>query len=366
MAADLGFIVHAAKRKAHELASQRPRDGLAERGLAHAGRSDEAENRTLHVRLQSTHREVIEDAILYFFQVIVIGVEDLFGFEDLDFLPGSLGPGQHGEPLDVVARERIVGGHGRHAREAAQFLERFFLDFVGHAGVVDLLFQIIDVARTLVLLTQFLLDGLHLLAQVILALRLLDAVLHFALNLIAKLLHFKFFGEMLVDFFEPHPDVEGLERVLLVGRRERRQRGGDEIDQTSGFVDVHGHGGKLVGKSGRTGDNLLKEREHVALQRFNFRAVGRNRFRNRRHASAHKGRKLRKLAEAYPLQTLSEHKETLVGHLDDFVDDGRGTDGVEIGGLRAVDAGLALRHHDDGLIFSQRIDQLDGTLPAYG
>ena len=74
-----------------------------------------------------------------------------------------------------------------------------------------------------ILLAQFFLDRLHLLAQVILALRLLHAVLHFALNLVAQLLDFKFLRQMLVDFFQPHVDVESLQRVLFVGRRQRRQ-----------------------------------------------------------------------------------------------------------------------------------------------
>ena len=52
MAADLGFIVHAAEREPHEFASQRARNRFSERSLADAGRSDEAQNRALHVRLQ--------------------------------------------------------------------------------------------------------------------------------------------------------------------------------------------------------------------------------------------------------------------------------------------------------------------------
>ena len=47
MAANLGLVVHAAQRDADELASQRARDRLAQRGLAHARRSDEAEDRAL-------------------------------------------------------------------------------------------------------------------------------------------------------------------------------------------------------------------------------------------------------------------------------------------------------------------------------
>ena len=64
VAADLGLVAHAAEREAHELASQGARDRAPERGLAHSGRSDEAEDRAARVGLELAHREVLEDALL--------------------------------------------------------------------------------------------------------------------------------------------------------------------------------------------------------------------------------------------------------------------------------------------------------------
>ena len=64
----------------------------------------------------------------------------------------------------------------------------------------DLRFQIVNIALAFVLLTQFFLNGLHLLAQVVLALRLLDFILHFRLDLVAQLLDFELLRQMLVDF----------------------------------------------------------------------------------------------------------------------------------------------------------------------
>ena len=51
MAADLGFVVHAAQARPHELAPDRARDALAERRLADAGRADEAQDRAAALRL---------------------------------------------------------------------------------------------------------------------------------------------------------------------------------------------------------------------------------------------------------------------------------------------------------------------------
>ncbi|HKS75325.1 MAG TPA: hypothetical protein VJQ82_19110 [Terriglobales bacterium] len=50
----------------------------------------------------------------------------------------------------------------------------------------------------------------------------LDAVLDFGLDLVAELLDFQFFGQVLIDLLEAHADIGGLERVLLIGGRKRR------------------------------------------------------------------------------------------------------------------------------------------------
>src|SRR6202000_3342098 len=61
MAADLRLVVHAAEAHAHELAAHRPRDRLAERGLADAGRPDEAQDRLLALRRELAGGEIFDD-----------------------------------------------------------------------------------------------------------------------------------------------------------------------------------------------------------------------------------------------------------------------------------------------------------------
>src|SRR5205807_9422682 len=72
MPANFRFVMHAAERKPRELASQRARNRLAERSLAYARRSNKAQNRPLHVRLQPADREIVENAVFNLFEVIVI------------------------------------------------------------------------------------------------------------------------------------------------------------------------------------------------------------------------------------------------------------------------------------------------------
>ena len=88
----------------------------------------------------------------------------------------------------------------------------------------DLLLQVVDVALTFVLLAEFLLDCLHLLAQIELALRLLNLVLHFGLNLVTQLLNFQLLRQVLVNLFQADTNVRRFQYFLLVLGRKRRQR----------------------------------------------------------------------------------------------------------------------------------------------
>ena len=56
---------------------------LRERGLADAGRADEAQDRALELLHERLHREVLEDALLHLLQAVVVLVEDLLGLVDV-------------------------------------------------------------------------------------------------------------------------------------------------------------------------------------------------------------------------------------------------------------------------------------------
>jgi hypothetical protein len=79
VAADLGLVAHAAQRHAHELAVGGLGDRLAERGLADAGRADQAQDRRLQLVDALLHGEVLEDAFLDLLQAVVVLVEHLLG-----------------------------------------------------------------------------------------------------------------------------------------------------------------------------------------------------------------------------------------------------------------------------------------------
>ena len=183
MAADLGFVMHAAERDAGEFTSQGTGDAASERGLAYAGRSDEAEDWSLHRGLQTAYREIVEDAVLDLLQIVVVLVEDLLGFDNIDIRAGGLAPRQGRHPLQVRARHHVFGGRRRHLGQALQLAVAFLLCFRGHPCFVHLLAQLIDLLHRVVRLAEFLLNGLHLFAQQVFPLVLADLLLNLLVNL---------------------------------------------------------------------------------------------------------------------------------------------------------------------------------------
>src|SRR5581483_6174880 len=137
VAADLGLVVHAAERHAHELAVHGARDRLAERGFSHAGRADEAQDRRLAGRRQLAHGQIFDDAPLDLVEVVVILVEDAPRLGDVDRpLLGQL-PRQLDQPIQIGAHHAVFAGGFRHALQPAQLLARLILYLFGHAGFAD-------------------------------------------------------------------------------------------------------------------------------------------------------------------------------------------------------------------------------------
>ena len=145
MAANFGFIVHTAKRNTDKFASEGTSDGFAERGFAHARRSDKAENRALHSRLQFFHSQIIENALFHFFEIVVILIQDVLRLRNVDFRrPRRLAPRQGSHPLKICARNHVLCGSRRHFCEALQFAVALFLCFRSHLRFFDFFAQLVD------------------------------------------------------------------------------------------------------------------------------------------------------------------------------------------------------------------------------
>ena len=193
------------RRDAHELAAERLGDRAAEARLADAGRPDEAQDRAAVLLLRElAHRHELEDALLHLRQAVVVRVEHLRRV--------ARGRGGRRSPSSTardVSHSRYVrmmptsGDADGIAFHAAQLVLRLLAHVLGHAGGGDALAQVVGVARRRVGLAQLALDRLHLLAQEVLALRLVELLLHARVDLALQLEHVQLFREMDAELLEP-------------------------------------------------------------------------------------------------------------------------------------------------------------------
>ena len=208
MAADLRLVAHAADRHAHELAPERPRDRLAERGLADAGRPDEAEDLARDLVAELRDREVLDDALLDLVEVEVVVVEHRAGVVEVEVVLGRGVPGQRQDPLEVGADHAVLGGRRRQPLEPAELAVGDLARLLGELQLGEPLAQLVHLGLLGVALAELLLDRLQLLAQEVLALALLHLRLHLRLDLRAELEHLDLAREDRRDAAQPLLDVE--------------------------------------------------------------------------------------------------------------------------------------------------------------
>ena len=232
MAANLRLVAHAAQRHAHELTVGGTRHALAERGLADAGRTDQAQNRPAQVLDALLHREVLDDALLDLLQAEVVGFEHFLGGGDVEVHLAALLPRRLHQPIDVVAHHGGFGRHRRHELELGELGVGLLARLLRHAGRLDALLELADFIRRLVELAELLLNGLHLLVQVVLALALLHLLLHAAANALFDLQHIHLALDHREHVLEPLAHVGDFENLLLLGELQGHVRG-DGIGQAA-------------------------------------------------------------------------------------------------------------------------------------
>ena len=193
-------------------------------------------------------------------------------FRSIDIF-GALVPGQRDQPVDVGARDRVLGGGDRHLREAIELADGFLLDLVGHAGRFDLVAQLLDLLGLVVALAQLLLDRLHLLAQEVLALVLADLGLHLRLDARPEFEDLELLDQDPVERVHPRADVERRQNLLLHRRADRRQARRDEVGELARIGDVGGERLEVVRQQRRQRDDLLEIALDVALERVDLDQV---------------------------------------------------------------------------------------------
>jgi hypothetical protein len=151
----------------------------------------------------------------------VVFVQHLLRVVDVLQQPRALFPWHLDQPVDVVAHH---GGFGRHRRHQLQLVDLgrgLVARFLAHPGFGDLLFEFGQFIAALIHVAEFLLNGLHLLVQVVLALALLHLRLDPAADALLDLQHVHLAFDRDQHMFETLADVENLQHLLLLGQLQR-------------------------------------------------------------------------------------------------------------------------------------------------
>ncbi len=361
MATDLGFVAHAAERHAHELAIRRACDALAEGGLADARRTDEAQDRALERLHSLLHREVLEDPLLDLLEAEVVFLEHALGLGEVAGHLRPFAPRHLHEPVDVVANDRGLGRHRRHQLELAELGRRLLLGFLRHAGRLDALLELRELVRRVLHLAELLLNGLHLLIQVVLALALLHLPLHAAADALLDPQHVDLGVDQAEHVLEPRPDLGDLEHLLLLGELQRHLAR-DRVGEPPRRIDARQRGQDL-GRDLLVELHVLVEArhhgacEHFHLARVEVGAVGQLLGLGREALAD------LEIAEPRAADALYEDFHGAVRQLEQLENRRERRDLVDVLRARVVDVGLRLRDEQDLAPGRHRtIERRDGTL----
>src|SRR5262249_30602185 len=153
-------VVNAAQTYARELAAHGPRDRFAERGLAHAGRADEAKDgfaphrrsggdlagltTGLPLFAEALYGEVLEDAVLDLLDIVVVLVEDLPRKPDIDqraLVACSQSrrrlPRELEQPVEVRPDDAVLGRCARRSLEPVELALGLLARLVGERRLLE-------------------------------------------------------------------------------------------------------------------------------------------------------------------------------------------------------------------------------------
>src|SRR6516165_678171 len=118
----------------------------------------------------------------------MIGVEDLLGEREILLNLRLFTPRYREQPVEVIAHHSGLRRHRRHLPELLELVRRLLACLLREFGVLDLLFELGELILA-VLVAELLLDRLHLLVEIIFALRLIHLPLDAAPDALLDLEH---------------------------------------------------------------------------------------------------------------------------------------------------------------------------------
>ena len=167
----------------------------------------------------------------------MVSVEDLFSTGQVQAHLGLGLPRHLHQPVDIRAHHGGFGRHRRHLLELVQLGGGLGQGVFGQASGIDTLLQLFDFVVALLAVTEFFLNGLHLLIQIVLALATLHLLLHTATDAFLNLQQVDFAIQQRQHVFDTGRQVDDFEDVLLLLDLQRHV-GGHGVDQAAWLINA--------------------------------------------------------------------------------------------------------------------------------
>ena len=171
------------------------------------------------LRTKLTHGKELEHAVLHVGKTVVVLVEHRLRARQIEVVVRARVPRQLGDPLEIRANDLRLHRLAAGALEAAELALDLGARRRRQLELVELLAQLADLLA-LIVVAELLLDRLHLLAQVHLALALAELFLHLRLDLLLHLDHADLSLHVHEHATEAVLDREVLEQPLPLRHRE--------------------------------------------------------------------------------------------------------------------------------------------------
>ena len=363
--ADFGFVAQPSEAHAHVFAAERLGNASTQRRFSNPWRAVQTQDGGLEVALDFEHGEVLDDALLDFFEAVVVLVEHGLGVIQVKIVLRHLIPWQVEQRLEVIGLHAVFAGLRVHPLELADFLVKGFSGVVwpilgGCLGALFKDFLLEGIGPELVL------DGLHLLVQEELPLLLVEVGFDLALNVLFQGQHLLLLVEQFEDFLGALTQVDFFKDALFVLHLDLHVAA-DEIHQEAQTIDpldrFRGLRRDVWIHLDELGRQVPQAFHHGLPFLFRKRLV---------HPSVgfHLGLVVRLLLEDLrppePLLPLQNDGVGAVGHLQHLQDAGHGTDLVEVVGSGNFGVVFFLAHDpNQGLGFVGFTNQAHAAVAAH-
>ncbi len=237
MPADLSFIAHSPETDSDKFAPERVGDRLAKAGLADSGWTEKTQDRAMPLWIEFAHGQIFDEPLLYFFEIIVIAIENLLGLIEVEIVLAQFRPRQIRDNLDVTDDDGEFRTRRGNKVEPLQFAVGLRHDLGGRFRLLEAFAQLLYLLFAATLsFAQLMLDRSDLRTQVSAALRIRELRRHILLQLLLDLRDLELRGNLLLDRVDPLFNVDFLKERLFLGNIDI-QIWREEIGELFGVVD---------------------------------------------------------------------------------------------------------------------------------